>query len=78
MKKPTKKQVVNTALFAASFIPAVRGARIAVGAAKIGTKVYKAKKADASYKASKDLYDHVSRKFRRQDEEIFKAMKKRK
>ena len=78
MKKPTKKQVIGAALFAASFIPAVRGARLAMGAAKIGTKVYRARKAEKMYRASNELVDHVAKKNDLWEKNYMEILKKRK
>jgi hypothetical protein len=38
MKKPTKKQVIGAAVTAASFIPAVRVGRIALGVGKVAAR----------------------------------------
>jgi hypothetical protein len=85
MKDSTKKKLKiagGVALTAASFVPAVRGARILAGAGKIAVKskvgraiigrAARSKAAETAYKKGKPLYDHVSRKFRREEEEIFK------
>lgn len=45
MKKPTKKQVIGGALFAASFIPAVRIGRAALAVGKVAARTTVGKKA---------------------------------
>lgn len=45
MKKPTRKQVIGGALFAASFIPAVRIGRTALAVGKVAARTTVGKKA---------------------------------
>jgi hypothetical protein len=64
-----KKKVIKVGVGAATMLPVGRMAKAAVVA---GRAVSKTKAAEKAYKSSRPLYDHVSRKFRREEEELFK------